>query len=60
MPVEIVTVPCRSDNYAYLIRDAGGQVALVDAPEVAPIVAAASRCERSMLCTSSLTCCMRR
>lgn len=41
MPVEIVTVPCRSDNYAYLIRDMGsGQVALVDAPEVAPIVAA--------------------
>ena len=41
MPVKIITVPCRSDNYAYLIRDEGsGQVALVDAPEVAPIVAA--------------------
>ena len=40
MPVEIVTVPCLSDNYAYLIRDASGQVALVDAPEVAPIVGA--------------------
>lgn len=41
MPVEIVTVPCRSDNYAYLIRDEGsGQVALVDAPEEAPIVEA--------------------
>ncbi|MEM1300255.1 MAG: hydroxyacylglutathione hydrolase, partial [Pseudomonadota bacterium] len=40
MPVEIVTVPCLSDNYAYLIRDAGGQVALVDAPEAAPIAAA--------------------
>jgi hydroxyacylglutathione hydrolase len=38
---EIVTVPCRSDNYAYLVRDtASGKVALVDAPEVAPIVAA--------------------
>ena len=38
MPVEIVTVPCRSDNYAYLVRDgATGQVALVDAPEAAPI-----------------------
>jgi hydroxyacylglutathione hydrolase len=41
MPVEIVTVPCRSDNYAYLVRDAAtGQVALVDAPAVEPIVQA--------------------
>ena len=41
MPVEIVTIPCRSDNYAYLIRDEGsGQVALVDAPAVEPIVEA--------------------
>ena len=41
MPVDIVTVPCRSDNYAYLVRDeATGQTALVDAPEVEPIVAA--------------------
>ncbi len=41
MGLEVVTVPCRSDNYAYLLRDAGsGQVALVDAPEEAPIRAA--------------------
>ena len=41
MPVEIVTVPCRSDNYAYLIRDqASGKIALVDAPAVEPIVEA--------------------
>jgi len=41
MPLEIVTVPCRSDNYAYLLHDAEtGQVALVDAPEAAPIEAA--------------------
>ena len=41
MPVEIVTVACRSDNYAYLIRDeSSGQVALVDAPAVDPIVEA--------------------
>ena len=40
MPVEIITVPCRSDNYAYLIRDQGsGKVALVDAPAVDPIIA---------------------
>ena len=41
MPVEIVTVPCRSDNYAFLIRDQGsGQVALVDAPAVDPVIEA--------------------
>lgn len=38
MPVDIVTVPCLSDNYAYLIRDAEtGAVALVDAPEAGPV-----------------------
>jgi len=38
MPLEIVTVPCRTDNYAYLIHDAAsGQTALVDAPETKPI-----------------------
>jgi len=41
MSVEIITVPCRSDNYAYLVRDgASGHVALVDAPAVDPIVEA--------------------
>lgn len=41
MPLEIVTVPCLSDNYAYLLRDAAtGKVGLVDAPEAAPIEAA--------------------
>ncbi len=41
MPVEIITVPCRSDNYAYLVRDrATGQTALVDAPAVEPIIEA--------------------
>lgn len=38
---EIVTVPCRADNYAYLVRDrASGKVALVDAPAAGPIEAA--------------------
>jgi hydroxyacylglutathione hydrolase len=41
MPIKIVTVPCRSDNYAFLIHEAEtGETALVDAPEVAPIKAA--------------------
>ena len=41
MSLEIVTVPCRSDNYAYLLRDgATGAVAVVDAPEAGPIARA--------------------
>jgi hydroxyacylglutathione hydrolase len=43
MALEVVTVPCLSDNYAYLIQDAStGETALVDAPEAAPILAALS------------------
>ena len=39
--LELVTIPCRSDNYAYLVHDpATGRTALVDAPEAAPIRAA--------------------
>ena len=38
MPLEIVVVPCLADNYAYLLREgASGAVALVDAPEAAPV-----------------------
>lgn len=41
MPLEIVTVPCLSDNYAFLLHSAEtGLTALVDAPEAAPIQAA--------------------
>jgi hydroxyacylglutathione hydrolase len=41
MPLEIITVPCRQDNYAFLIHDdATGATALVDAPETAPLRAA--------------------
>ncbi len=36
---EIVTVPCLSDNYAYLVNGPDG-VALIDAPEAEPIIAA--------------------
>ncbi|MEL6601569.1 MAG: MBL fold metallo-hydrolase, partial [Pseudomonadota bacterium] len=42
MPLEIVTIPCLSDNYAFLIRDeTTGTVACVDAPEAGPIIAEA-------------------
>ena len=41
MPLELVTVPCLSDNYAYLIHDTEtGETAVVDVPEAAPIIAA--------------------
>ncbi|SMX31635.1 hydroxyacylglutathione hydrolase [Actibacterium lipolyticum] len=41
MPLEIMTVPCLSDNYAYLLHNSdSGQTALVDAPEAPPILAA--------------------
>lgn len=43
MPLEIVTVPCLSDNYAYLIRcEDTDQVAVVDVPDAGPIQAALS------------------
>lgn len=41
MTLDLVTIPCRQDNYAYLLHDAAtGATALVDAPEAAPIEAA--------------------
>ena len=41
MPLEIVTVPCRTDNYAFLLHDPdAGRTALIDACEAAPIEAA--------------------
>ena len=40
MPLEIVTVPCLSDNYAFLAHDAvSGNTALIDAPEAGPVLA---------------------
>jgi hydroxyacylglutathione hydrolase len=40
MPLELVTIPCKSDNYAFLIHDpASGATAVVDVPDAAPILA---------------------
>lgn len=40
MPLEIVTIPCLSDNYAFLLHDdISGETALVDAPEAGPVLA---------------------
>ncbi len=36
---EIVTIPCLTDNYAFLLHDdASGRTVLIDAPEAAPIL----------------------
>jgi hydroxyacylglutathione hydrolase len=41
MPLELVTIPCLADNYAYLVHDAAsGQTAVIDVPDAAPILAA--------------------
>ncbi|MEM1350879.1 MAG: hydroxyacylglutathione hydrolase [Pseudomonadota bacterium] len=41
MPIEIITIPCLADNYAFLVHDdTTGETALVDAPEAAPILSA--------------------
>ncbi|MEX0969100.1 MAG: hydroxyacylglutathione hydrolase [Paracoccaceae bacterium] len=41
MSAEIITIPCLSDNYAFLLHDSSsGKTMLVDAPEADPILAA--------------------
>ena len=35
MPLQLVTIPCRTDNYAFLLHDSeSGRTALADAPEI--------------------------
>jgi hydroxyacylglutathione hydrolase len=42
--MEVTTVPCLKDNYAYLVRAPGSEVVLVvDASEAAPVLAALER-----------------
>ena len=39
MAFQIVTIPCLSDNYAYLAHDlASGATAVIDVPEAGPIL----------------------
>ena len=41
MPLELVTIPCRTDNYAYLVHDGEtGATAVVDVPEAGPVLLA--------------------
>ncbi len=40
MALEIITIPCLSDNYVYLLRDQEtGTTAVVDCPDAAPVLA---------------------
>lgn len=40
MALDLVTIPCLSDNYTYLLHDAdSGATAVIDVPEVAPVEA---------------------
>jgi|SRR6056297_241750 len=44
MSLEILTIPCRTDNYAYLAHDpATGATAVIDVPESGPILDALAR-----------------
>lgn len=39
MPLQLLTVPCLSDNYAYLVHDPATETtAIIDVPEVLPIL----------------------
>ncbi len=39
MPLELITIPCLSDNYAFLLHDnTSGATALIDVPEAEPIL----------------------
>ena len=41
MPLEIVTIPCLRDNYAFLLHSSDtNETAVIDVPEVGPILAA--------------------
>ena len=41
MPLDVSVIPCRDDNYGYILRDeATGKTASVDAPDAAPLIAA--------------------
>lgn len=44
MPLEILTIPCLSDNYAFLAHDAAsGETALIDVPAAGPIIDALAK-----------------
>lgn len=41
MPLELITIPCLADNYAYIVHDrVSGRTAVIDVPEPGPILGA--------------------
>ncbi len=43
--LRVTPVPCLEDNYAYLLEDGSGELAVVDASEAEPVLAALARTE---------------
>jgi hydroxyacylglutathione hydrolase len=43
--LKVTPIPCLEDNYAYLLDDGSGELAIVDASEGAPVLAALSRAQ---------------
>ncbi|HMI89491.1 MAG TPA: hydroxyacylglutathione hydrolase [Polyangiaceae bacterium] len=43
--LKVTPIPCLEDNYAYLLDDGSGQLAVVDASEGAPVLAALERAQ---------------
>jgi hydroxyacylglutathione hydrolase len=43
MSITVTPIPCLEDNYAYLLDDGAGELAIVDASEAAPVEAAVAR-----------------
>jgi len=41
--IRVTTIPCLSDNYAYLLDDGSGELAIVDASEAEPVEAELAR-----------------
>jgi hydroxyacylglutathione hydrolase len=37
MPLEVITIPCLKDNYAYIVKGPDG-IVLIDAPEAEPLI----------------------
>jgi hydroxyacylglutathione hydrolase len=43
--LQVTPIPCLEDNYAYLVADGSGELAVVDASEASPVEAALERAE---------------
>src|SRR5215216_5350618 len=46
--LKVTPIPCLEDNYAYLLDDGSGELAVVDASQGAPVLAALERAEGAL------------